>query len=100
MRRKLLRKRTCEARRDRAVLPRGNVIHRPVVTTDVPVRIETSGLRRSGPTVKNVMMTKQTRQRSRPKGFDTKEIVVISSSLSKADIYRSQSTEFCAREVK
>ena len=37
----------------------------------MPARTETSGQRRSEPTVKNVLMTRRRRRRSRPKGFVT-----------------------------
>ena len=52
-------------------------------STDVPARIETSGQRRSEPTVKNVMTTKRRRLRSRPKGFVTKGVAVTASDHSR-----------------
>ena len=77
MRRKLLRKRACKARREfeagRAVLPRGKVIHRLVVTK---LWINGRASEDREPTVKNVMTTKRKRLRSRPKGFVTKEVAV------------------------
>ena len=59
-----------------------------------------SGQKKSEPVVKSDMMTKWRRQRCRPRGSFTREVVVIAGSLSRADVYGSQSTDFSAHVGK
>ena len=108
VRRKLLRKRARKARREfdagRAALPGGKVIHRPVVTKfwnsgrASEDRDEWTEEVRAH--CESAVMTKLRRPKCSLRGSVTREVVVIAKSLSRADVYGSQSTEFSAHAGK
>ena len=109
VRRKLLRKRARKARREfeagRAVLPRGKVIHRPVVTK-LWINGRASEDRDEWAEEMRAHCEKRYHDKTEnseveaEERFVTKEIAVTAWPLSKASIYRSQLTGFSLHDGK